>query len=74
MEPYEAIVGGALLIIAILGSVSLGFFMGWKAARPNEPIIKPKPFDPGPTDEDEQDIWTDALTAPDEEERGIPTL
>ncbi len=65
--------GVLVLIVGILVSVTIGFFMGLKSARPDEPIIKPKPFDPGPTDEDEQDIWANALTEPDKEERGIPT-
>ena len=61
MEAYNAIINGVLLFIGILGSVLLGFLMGWKAARPEETIIKPKPFNPGPRDEDDQDIFSDAL-------------
>ena len=46
----------------ILGSVFIGFCMGWKAARPDDTLVKPKPFNPGPTDGEEQDIFREALT------------
>jgi hypothetical protein len=59
----------------VLVSVVTGFMMGFKAARPTEPLMK-KTFDPGPTDLIDEDIFRDALEPPKEEEkeRGIPTL
>ena len=61
-----------VLILAVLGvwaSVFLGFWMGWKAARPEEPLIN-KDFDPGPSDAPEDDIWQEALTP----EKGVSTI
>ena len=57
----DIIINIILGVLAIWVSVFLGFMMGWKAARPDETLIKPKPFDPGARDEDDQDIFRDAL-------------
>lgn len=52
--------------------VIIGFFMGFKAARPEDKLINYHP-DQGSTDEPEGDIWQDAMRKPDEDER-VDTL
>ena len=52
----------ALTAFLILIGVVVGFLMGWKAARPDDTLVKPKPFNPGPTDGEEQDIFREVLT------------
>ena len=48
--------------------VIIGFLMGYKAARPEDPIVKRR-VNQGPTDEPEGDPFTDAMRVPDAEER-----
>lgn len=48
--------------------VVVGYWMGWKSARPEDPLVK-RTVDQGPTDEPEGDIWTDAMKDPESEER-----
>mgnify|MGYP000200461201 CR=1 FL=1 len=48
--------------------VIIGFLMGFKAARPDEKLIKWK-VNQGPTDEPDGDPFNDAMRVPDEEER-----
>ena len=62
------LIGGGIVLV----SVSIGFFMGLKAARPDEKLIS-REFDPGSTEEPEGDIFNDALLPP-EDKKGIPTL
>ena len=52
----------ALTAFLILIGVIAGFLMGWKAARPDDTLVKPKPFNPGPTDGEEEDVFREALT------------
>ena len=49
----------------VILSVIIGFLMGFKAARPEEKLIKTEK-DMGPTEDPGQDIWTDAMTPPKE--------
>jgi len=64
----EYAVVAALTMLAVL----LGFWMGWRIARPETPLVDRK-FDPGPTDIDDKDIWREALTPPPRE-KGVPTI
>jgi len=66
----ENIIYIALGISGLLGAVFMGYWMGRKTIT-DEPLVK-REFDPGPPNEPDGDMWTEALTAP-EEERGIPT-
>lgn len=60
---------------ASIVAVAVGFFFGWRAKRPDAKLIDRK-FNPGPAEEPEGDIFTEALEPPkdDEKERGISTL
>ena len=53
-----AVITSVLTLLAVLA----GFCMGWKAARPDDTLVKPKPFNPGPTDGEEEDVFREALT------------
>lgn len=66
LTEYALVAGGTILCVCI------GFLMGMKSARPDEPIIK-REFDPGPTDDPGGDIWQEALTPAEDDTRRIPT-
>ena len=60
-------------VLGVWGSVFFGFLMGWKAARPEDKLIK-REFNPGPADEPEGDIWQDAMMTEEEKEERISTI
>ena len=59
----------------VIVSVIIGFFMGLKSARPDEKLITRDP-DMGPTEDDGNDIWSDAMqkAEPIEAEERVGTV
>ena len=66
MELYDLLI----IVVAVLVCVLAGYIMGFKAARPDDPILSPHYPDQGSKDEPDGDIWRDAMTkSPDMDER-----
>jgi hypothetical protein len=52
----------------VIMSVIIGYVMGFKAARPDDKLITRDP-NMGPTEDDGNDLWSDAMQPIETEER-----
>ena len=50
--------------LIVIASVVVGYFMGFKSARPDQKLITRDP-DMGPTEDDGGDLWSDAMQKPE---------